>query len=235
MVFSSINLWIGPEKVKASLPQRFLTFSPNLFALETPSSLTLQLHLRQKITKVSGILPLLELADKGFLIQHLLHEVGAKLIIPPFRLPAQFNKKETEESQTIAHCGSLESEQSPETQSVLTGSLPAVLGLNWTTSGTSGGGSIWLLQGSGPSRTSSRVLVLAGPSSGPGCGAMLRGGPALATVFLCSVCLLAAPIQSRQKELCSLDRIKKVMSLNKALPTQRVNEGQQSGAKITSI
>ncbi|XP_043976703.1 interleukin 15, like [Gambusia affinis] len=49
---------------------------------------------------------------------------------------------------------------------------------------------------------------------------MLRGGPALATVFLCSVCLLAAPIQSRQKELCSLDRIKKVMSLNKALPTQ---------------
>lgn len=62
---------------------------------------------------------------------------------------------------------------------------------------------------------------------------MLRGGPALATVFLCSVCLLAAPIQSRQKELCSLDRIKKVMSLNKALPTQvRLGTGPQSSADL---
>ncbi|XP_027899825.1 uncharacterized protein LOC114161015 [Xiphophorus couchianus] len=50
IVFSSINLWISREKVKASMPQRFLKFSPNVrvfldcteVALETPSSLTLQ-------------------------------------------------------------------------------------------------------------------------------------------------------------------------------------------------
>ncbi|XP_032419231.1 uncharacterized protein LOC116720208 [Xiphophorus hellerii] len=149
IVFSSINLWISREKVKASMPQRFLKFSPNVrvildctkVALEMPSFLTLQSetfsayknHITLKgligvapcgmvtfisalyrgcisdkeITKVSGILPLLELgdevmADKGFLIQDLLHEVGAKLIIPPFRHPGQFSKKETEETQTIA-------------------------------------------------------------------------------------------------------------------------------------
>uniref|UniRef100_A0A087XZ73 Interleukin n=2 Tax=Poecilia TaxID=8080 RepID=A0A087XZ73_POEFO len=49
---------------------------------------------------------------------------------------------------------------------------------------------------------------------------MLRGGPALATVFLCSVCLLAAPTPSRRNKLCSLGRIDKVKSLNDSLPTQ---------------
>ncbi|XP_054894424.1 uncharacterized protein LOC129365312 [Poeciliopsis prolifica] len=148
-VFSSINLWISREKVKASMPQKFLKFSPNVrvildcteVALEAPSSLTLQSETfsayknhttlkgligvapcglvtfisalytgciaDKEIKKVSGILPLLELgdevmADKGFLIQDLLHEVGAKLIIPPFRHPGQFSKEETEETQTIA-------------------------------------------------------------------------------------------------------------------------------------
>ncbi|XP_021168882.1 uncharacterized protein stox2b isoform X2 [Fundulus heteroclitus] len=148
-VFAFINLWISREKVKASIPQKFMKFSPNVrvildcteVALETPSSLTLQSETfsayknhttlkgligvapcglvtfilalytgcisDKEITKVSGILPLLELgdevmADKGFLIQDLLQEVGAKLIIPPFRHPGQFSKKETEETQTIA-------------------------------------------------------------------------------------------------------------------------------------
>ncbi|XP_043967671.1 uncharacterized protein LOC122828302 [Gambusia affinis] len=147
IVFSSINLWISREKVKASMPQRLLKFSPNVrvildcteVALEMPSSLALQSETfsayknhttlkgligvvpcglvtfisalyagcisEKEITKVSGILPLLEpgdevMADKGFLIQDLLYKVGAKLTIPPFRHPGQFSK--TEETQTIA-------------------------------------------------------------------------------------------------------------------------------------
>uniref|UniRef100_A0AAV2JF01 DDE Tnp4 domain-containing protein n=1 Tax=Knipowitschia caucasica TaxID=637954 RepID=A0AAV2JF01_KNICA len=61
----------------------------------------------KEITKISGILPLLEpgdevMADKGFLIQDLLDEVGAKLTMPPFRHPGQFSKRETEETQAIA-------------------------------------------------------------------------------------------------------------------------------------
>jgi len=35
------------------------------------------------------------MADKGFLIQDLLADVGAKLIIPPFKQSAQFSKEET--------------------------------------------------------------------------------------------------------------------------------------------
>ncbi|XP_054876070.1 uncharacterized protein LOC129351217 [Poeciliopsis prolifica] len=154
IVFSSINLWISREKIKASMPQKFLKFFPNVHvildctevALETPSSLTLQSETfsayknhttlkgligvapsglvtfisalytgcisDKEITKVSGILPLLELgdevmADKGFLIQDLLHKVGAKLIIPPVRHPGQFSKEETEETRPSLGCGSL--------------------------------------------------------------------------------------------------------------------------------
>lgn len=62
----------------------------------------------KEITKICGILPLLEpgdevMADKGFLIEDLLGEIGAKLTIPPFRHPGQFSKEETEETQAIAH------------------------------------------------------------------------------------------------------------------------------------
>uniref|UniRef100_A0AAV2KM72 DDE Tnp4 domain-containing protein n=1 Tax=Knipowitschia caucasica TaxID=637954 RepID=A0AAV2KM72_KNICA len=135
IVFSSINMWISREKVKASMPQRFVKRSPNVrvildcteVALEGASSLTLQSETfsayknrttlkglirvapnglvtfisqlytgcisDKEITKISGILPLLEpgdevMADKGFLIQDLLDEVGAKLTMPPFRHPA---------------------------------------------------------------------------------------------------------------------------------------------------
>uniref|UniRef100_A0AAV2MH62 DDE Tnp4 domain-containing protein n=1 Tax=Knipowitschia caucasica TaxID=637954 RepID=A0AAV2MH62_KNICA len=149
IVFSSINMWISREKVKASMPQRFVKRSPNVrvildcteVALEGASSLTLQSETfsayknrttlkglievapnglvtfisqlytgcisDKEITKISGILPLLEpgdevMADKGFLIQDLLDEVGAKLTMPPFRHPGQFSKRETEETQAIA-------------------------------------------------------------------------------------------------------------------------------------
>lgn len=59
------------------------------------------------ITKISGILPLLEagdevMADKGFVIEDLLCGVGAKLIIPPFKRSAQFTKEDTEKTQAIA-------------------------------------------------------------------------------------------------------------------------------------
>ncbi|XP_033501505.2 uncharacterized protein LOC117268876 [Epinephelus lanceolatus] len=61
----------------------------------------------KEITKISGILPLLEpgnevMADKGFLIEDLLSNVGAKLIIPPFKRSAQFTREETEKTQAIA-------------------------------------------------------------------------------------------------------------------------------------
>lgn len=47
----------------------------------------------KEITKLSGILPMLEpgdevMADKGFLIDDLLSGVGAKLIIPSFKCSA---------------------------------------------------------------------------------------------------------------------------------------------------
>ena len=61
----------------------------------------------KEITKISGILPLLEsgddvMADKGFIIEDLLSGVGAKLIIPPFKRSAQFTKEDTEKTQAIA-------------------------------------------------------------------------------------------------------------------------------------
>ncbi|XP_013881477.1 uncharacterized protein LOC106530414 [Austrofundulus limnaeus] len=149
IVFSSINVWISREKVKASTPQRFLKFSPNVrvilrcteVALESASSPTLPSETipayknrttlkgligvapcglvtfvsalytgcisDKEITKISGIIPLLEpgdevMADRGFLIQDLLYKVGAKLSVPPFRHPGQFSKKETEETQAVA-------------------------------------------------------------------------------------------------------------------------------------
>uniref|UniRef100_A0AAV2LLY8 DDE Tnp4 domain-containing protein n=1 Tax=Knipowitschia caucasica TaxID=637954 RepID=A0AAV2LLY8_KNICA len=139
IVFSSINMWISREKVKASMPQRFVKRSPSVrvildcteVALEGASSLTLQSETfsayknrttlkgligvapnglvtfisqlytgcisDKEITKISGILPLLEpgdevMADKGFLIQDLLDEVGAKLTMPPFRHPGRAGK-----------------------------------------------------------------------------------------------------------------------------------------------
>ena len=54
----------------------------------------------KEITRISGVLPLLEpgdeiMADKGFLIQDLLADVGAKLIIPPFKRLFQYSKEET--------------------------------------------------------------------------------------------------------------------------------------------
>ncbi|XP_035282639.1 uncharacterized protein LOC118232112 [Anguilla anguilla] len=61
----------------------------------------------QELTKESGILALLEpgdevMADKGFFIEKSLQEVGAKLIIPPFRHKSQFSREETERTQAIA-------------------------------------------------------------------------------------------------------------------------------------
>ncbi|XP_078804244.1 uncharacterized protein LOC144992347 [Oryzias latipes] len=61
----------------------------------------------KEITRISGVLPLLEpgddvMADKGFLIQDLLTDIGCKLVIPPFKRSAQFSKEETEQTQAIA-------------------------------------------------------------------------------------------------------------------------------------
>ena len=61
----------------------------------------------KEITRISGVPPLLEpgdeiMADKGFLIQDLLADVDAKLIIPPFKHSAQFSKEEMEQTQAIA-------------------------------------------------------------------------------------------------------------------------------------
>lgn len=42
------------------------------------------------------------MADKGFLIEKLLEDVGAKLIMPPFKHQCQFSREETERTQAIA-------------------------------------------------------------------------------------------------------------------------------------
>ncbi|KAK0148992.1 DNA transposase THAP9 [Merluccius polli] len=59
------------------------------------------------ITRRSKLLQLLQpgdevMADKGFVIERMLSEVGAKLIIPPFKKSTQFTKEDTEKTQAIA-------------------------------------------------------------------------------------------------------------------------------------
>jgi hypothetical protein len=62
----------------------------------------------QNITRQCGLIPLLEsgdsvMADKGFLIENLVAQRGAKLNIPPFLTKRdQFSKEEVEETQEIA-------------------------------------------------------------------------------------------------------------------------------------
>ncbi|XP_030585679.1 uncharacterized protein LOC115780561 [Archocentrus centrarchus] len=43
------------------------------------------------------------MADKGFQIEKILAEVGATLIVPPFKNSAQFSKEDAEKTQAIAH------------------------------------------------------------------------------------------------------------------------------------
>lgn len=62
----------------------------------------------QELTKQSGILDLLEpddacMADKGFTIENMLAERGAKPIIPPFKTEAQFSKENAERTEAITH------------------------------------------------------------------------------------------------------------------------------------
>lgn len=60
-----------------------------------------------EITRKSQILQLLQpghgvMADKGFLIEKMLSEVGATLIIPPLKKSAQLNMEDTQKTQAIA-------------------------------------------------------------------------------------------------------------------------------------
>ncbi|XP_056334598.1 uncharacterized protein LOC130245848 [Danio aesculapii] len=66
----------------------------------------------QEITKQCGILRLLEpgdacMADKDFAIDQMLSDVGACLIIPPFKRGACFSKENTEKTQSIARLRTL--------------------------------------------------------------------------------------------------------------------------------
>ncbi|XP_062866443.1 uncharacterized protein LOC134329186 [Trichomycterus rosablanca] len=61
----------------------------------------------QEITRRSNFARLLQpgdgvMADKGFQIERMLAEVGATLIIPPFKKSAQFTKEDAEKTQAIA-------------------------------------------------------------------------------------------------------------------------------------
>ncbi|XDV26073.1 hypothetical protein PO909_029871 [Leuciscus waleckii] len=61
----------------------------------------------REITRQSGILSLFEpgdacMADKGFVIDQMLSDVGATLIIPPFKRGTRFSKEDTEKTQNIA-------------------------------------------------------------------------------------------------------------------------------------
>lgn len=42
------------------------------------------------------------MADKGFVIDKMLSEVGAPLIIPPFKRGARFSREDTEKTQSVA-------------------------------------------------------------------------------------------------------------------------------------
>lgn len=60
-----------------------------------------------EITKRSHLLQLLQpgdevMADKGFLIEKMLSEVGVKLIIPPLKKSTQLSKEDTQKTQAIA-------------------------------------------------------------------------------------------------------------------------------------
>ena len=60
-----------------------------------------------EITRKSQLVKLLQpgdavMADKGFLIQNMLDEVGATLIIPPLKKTAQLSREDTEKTQAIA-------------------------------------------------------------------------------------------------------------------------------------
>lgn len=75
-----------------------ITFASKLFAC----SIT-----ERELTRQSGILELLEpgdgiMADKGFLIERLVEDVGAKLIIPDFKYQSQFRMETTGNSKAIA-------------------------------------------------------------------------------------------------------------------------------------
>ncbi|CAM4573176.1 unnamed protein product [Leuciscus chuanchicus] len=86
-------------------PVSFPTVTPNTSFPSVPTTTFYQRHhlytgsiSDQKLTKQSGILDLLEpgdacMADKGFTIEKMLAERGAKLIIPPFKTAAQFSKE----------------------------------------------------------------------------------------------------------------------------------------------
>ncbi|CAM4577686.1 unnamed protein product [Leuciscus chuanchicus] len=61
----------------------------------------------RELTERSGLLDLLEpgdgcMADKGFTIEKLLADRGATLIIPPFKMTAQFTKEDALKTQAIA-------------------------------------------------------------------------------------------------------------------------------------
>ncbi|KAJ8012522.1 hypothetical protein DPEC_G00043700 [Dallia pectoralis] len=61
----------------------------------------------RELTERCGILNLLEpgdgcMADKGFTIEKMLADHGAKLIIPPFKTTAQFSREDAEKTQAIA-------------------------------------------------------------------------------------------------------------------------------------
>jgi len=144
LVLGSLPIWMSREQVKATMPEKFRQFCPEVRVIidyteircQNPSSLTLQSEVfssykntttfkgligiapcgavtfvsslytgsisDQELTKQSGILDLLEpgdacMADKGFTIEKMLAERGAKLIIPPFKTAAQFSKENARE------------------------------------------------------------------------------------------------------------------------------------------
>ncbi|KAG1956966.1 hypothetical protein F2P79_008413 [Pimephales promelas] len=149
LVLGSLPIWMSREQVKATMPEKFRQFCPEVRVIidcteircQNPSSLTLQSEVfssykntttfkgligiapcgavtfvsslytgsisDQELTKQSGILDLLEpgdacMADKGFTMEKMLAERGAKLIIPPFKTAAQFSKENAERTQAIA-------------------------------------------------------------------------------------------------------------------------------------
>ncbi|XP_041925262.1 uncharacterized protein LOC121689463 [Alosa sapidissima] len=97
-VFSSYKNTTTFKRLIGIAPCSAVTFVSSLF---TGSISDVQL------TERSGLLDLLEpgdgcMADKGFTITKLLADCGATLIIPPFKMTAQFTKEDALKTQAIA-------------------------------------------------------------------------------------------------------------------------------------
>ncbi|KAK0136696.1 THAP domain-containing protein 2 [Merluccius polli] len=115
LLLGSLPIWMSKQQVKNTTPSKFVQYSPDVRVIidctevrcQNPSSLTLQSEVFSSYKNTTTLLDLLEpgdgcMADKGFTIEKLLADRGATLIIPPFKMTAQFTEEDALKKQAIA-------------------------------------------------------------------------------------------------------------------------------------